>query len=117
VDGAARENRLDLHVSLDGRRGVTVQVYRQIRDAVMDGRLRAGDVLPSSRELARGLQLSRNTVVLAYDRLRAEGFLQTRMGAGTFVGPISAMANRVRPNGASVRIGWSRKGRGCSLHQ
>lgn len=76
---------MDLHISLVGRRGLAGEVYRQLRDAVLDGRLRAGEALPSSRELARRLQTSRNTVVEAYDRLRAEGYLVTRIGAGTFV--------------------------------
>jgi GntR family transcriptional regulator/MocR family aminotransferase len=80
------ENRLDLHISLNDPRQVSRDVYRQIRDAILDGRLRSHETLPSSRELAGRLQVSRNTVVLAYDRLRAEGFLTSRAGAGTFVG-------------------------------
>jgi GntR family transcriptional regulator/MocR family aminotransferase len=63
---------LDLHISLDDRKRVSAQVYRQIRDAILDGRLRARETLPSSRELARRLRVSRNTVLLAYERLRAE---------------------------------------------
>lgn len=82
---------MDLHITLGGRREVTVEVYRQIREAVVDGRLRAGEALPSSRELARRLEVSRNSVVLAYERLRAEGFVRCRVGAGTFVG------NGIRP--------------------
>lgn len=80
-----RKASRDLHISLDGRRHLTRQLYRQIRDAIMEGRLRAGDLLPSSRELARRLEVSRNTVVVAYRRLRAEGFLDARVGVGTFV--------------------------------
>ena len=76
---------LDLHVSLDGRGQVTRQLYRQIRDALMEGRLRPGQVLPSSRELARRMNVSRTSVVVVYERLRAEGFVDSRIGAGTFV--------------------------------
>jgi GntR family transcriptional regulator / MocR family aminotransferase len=76
---------LDLHISLEGRGGISIQVYRQIRDAVLAGRLRPGDALPSSRELARRLEVSRNTVLGAYEQLHAEGFLYSRPGAGTFV--------------------------------
>jgi GntR family transcriptional regulator/MocR family aminotransferase len=75
----------DFHVSLDGRGHVTRQLYRQIRDAVMEGRLRPGEPLPSSRELAARLDISRTTVVVTYERLRAEGFVNSRVGAGTFV--------------------------------
>ncbi|WP_024936007.1 PLP-dependent aminotransferase family protein [Actinomadura welshii] len=76
---------MDLHVSLVGRRDIAGQIYRQLRAAILDGRLRAGDALPPTRELARRLAISRNTVGVAYDRLAAEGFLTSRVGAGTFV--------------------------------
>jgi GntR family transcriptional regulator/MocR family aminotransferase len=78
---------LDLHVTLHGRRDVSGQLYRQIRDAILDGRLRAGDSLPSTRELTQHLRVSRNTVLLVYERLRAEGFVTTLVGSGTFVSP------------------------------
>jgi GntR family transcriptional regulator/MocR family aminotransferase len=76
---------VDLHVSLNGHRNLSGEVYRQLREAILDGRLRGREALPSSRELARRLQVSRTTVLVAYERLRAEGFLSTRVGAGTFV--------------------------------
>ena len=75
----------DVHVSLEGRRDLTGQIYRQLREAVLDGRLRRGELLPPSRELAGRLAVSRNTVTAAYDRLTAEGFISGRVGAGTFV--------------------------------
>ena len=80
-----RRSVLDLHVTLDDRRRVGEQVYRQIRDAILGGRLRAGEVLPSTRELARRLGISRNTILLAFDRLRAEGFIESRAGGATRV--------------------------------
>ncbi|MCW6011284.1 winged helix-turn-helix domain-containing protein, partial [Micromonospora sp. CPCC 205371] len=76
---------MDLHVSLTGRGDLATQIYRQILDAVVDGRLRPGERMPPTRELARRLAVSRNTVALAYERLTAEGFLVGRVGAGTFV--------------------------------
>ncbi|MGI8450267.1 MAG: GntR family transcriptional regulator [Streptosporangiaceae bacterium] len=60
-------------------------MYRQFREAILDGRLKAGETLPPSRELARRLAVSRNTVGVAYDRLIGEGFIETRVGAGTYV--------------------------------
>jgi GntR family transcriptional regulator/MocR family aminotransferase len=75
---------VDLHISLPAP-PVANAIYRQIRDAILDGRLRSGTALPSSRDLARRLQVARNTVVTVFDRLRAEGFVETRVGAGTFV--------------------------------
>jgi GntR family transcriptional regulator / MocR family aminotransferase len=76
---------MELHIGLVGRKNLSGEIYRQIRRAITDGRLRPGDSLPASRDLARSLQVSRTTVTVAYDRLAGEGFLTSRIGAGTFV--------------------------------
>ena len=76
---------MEFHVSLAGRGDLSARIYRQLHEAVIDGRLRSGEKLPPTRELARQLAVSRNTVALAYERLTAEGFLVGRVGAGTFV--------------------------------
>ena len=76
---------VDVHISLAGRGDRTARIYRQLRDAIVDGRLRPGERLPPSRELAATLTVSRTTVTAAYERLTAEGFLTGRVGAGTFV--------------------------------
>jgi GntR family transcriptional regulator/MocR family aminotransferase len=75
----------DLHVSLAGGEDLAGQIYRQVREAVLDGRLGRGQLLPPTRELARRLTVSRNTVTAAYDRLTGEGFISGRVGAGTYV--------------------------------
>jgi GntR family transcriptional regulator / MocR family aminotransferase len=62
-----------------------VQLYAGIRRAILDGILLPGARLPSSRELAADLRISRTTTVLALERLAAEGYLTTRQGSGTFV--------------------------------
>jgi GntR family transcriptional regulator / MocR family aminotransferase len=51
----------------------------------MDGRIRAGEALPASREFAARLSVSRTTVIVAYDRLIGEGFATARVGSGTYV--------------------------------
>ena len=56
-----------------------------LRDAVRRGRLPVGERLPSERELATRLAVSRSTVVTAYDTLRGEGLLESRQGSGTRV--------------------------------
>ena len=90
---------MDFHVSLAGRGDLSVRIYRQLRDAVLDGRLRAGERLPPTRELARRLAVSRNTVAVAYDRLTADGFLTGRVGAGTYVsGSLPAPKPRKAPS-------------------
>jgi GntR family transcriptional regulator/MocR family aminotransferase len=76
---------VSFQVHLTGSGDLVVQIYRQIRAAILDGRLRPGERLPPTRELARGAAVSRNTVATAYERLLAEGFVTTRVGAGTFV--------------------------------
>ena len=76
---------MEFHVSLIGRKDLSGEIYRQLKRAILDGRLRPADPLPPSRELALGLRVSRTTVTVAYDRLGAEGFVTSRVGAGTFV--------------------------------
>ncbi len=76
---------MDVHISLEGRRDLVGQIYQQVRDAILDGRLKPGEIVPPSRELARRLTVSRNTVGVAYDRLIGDGFIETRRGAGTYV--------------------------------
>ena len=76
---------MEVHVSLVGRKDLTGEIYRQLRRAILDGRLPPGSRLPATRELAVQLSVSRTTVVVAYDRLIGEGFVTGRVGAGTFV--------------------------------
>ncbi len=88
--GARRSTDLLLNVQRDAQdgEGLTRQIYAQLRAAILDGRLRAGDRLPPSRVLAAELGVARLTVATAYDWLRAEGYVFGRVGAGTFVAPV-----------------------------
>lgn len=61
------------------------QIYQLIREAILAQTLPVGMQLPSSRDLARELAMSRNTVTYGYEQLLAEGYLESRAGAGTFV--------------------------------
>ncbi|MEO7000732.1 MAG: PLP-dependent aminotransferase family protein, partial [Ktedonobacterales bacterium] len=83
---------LDLLIALDrsdaAPEGLTRQIYGQLREAMLAGRLRAGDRLPPSRTLAAQLGVARLTVAMAYDWLGAEGYVYGRVGAGTFVAPV-----------------------------
>jgi len=93
---------VDFHVSLAGRGDLSARIYRQLLDAILDGRLRPGERLPPTRELAGRLAVSRNTVAVAYDRLTADGFLVGQVGAGTFVSdqPPRPSRDRAAPGGA-----------------
>jgi GntR family transcriptional regulator/MocR family aminotransferase len=61
------------------------QIYQEWREGILSGRFRPGESIPSSRELAQTLDVARTTVTEAYDRLIAEGYLETARGSGTFV--------------------------------
>ena len=61
------------------------QLYQSIKDRILDGRLVAGVRLPSSRSLSVSLGVSRNTISGAFEQLKAEGYIQTRQGAGHYI--------------------------------
>ncbi|TDF83316.1 PLP-dependent aminotransferase family protein [Pseudomonas sp. H9] len=82
-------------IVLDRRRGLSQQLYQALRGRILDGRLSSGTRLPASRELAEQLGLSRNTVVRAYDQLYAEGFIESRVGDGTYVSHLEKISTRL----------------------
>jgi GntR family transcriptional regulator/MocR family aminotransferase len=76
------------------------QLYDELRTAILSGRLAPGTRLPASREMASLSRVSRNTVMLAFEQLRAEGYITGRLGSGTFVAemlPEAANAETVDP--------------------
>jgi len=86
---------LPIHLARDVSATLQEQIYRQVRDGILAGALRPGLKLPSSRDMAEELAVSRNTVALAFDWLASEGYVECRVGAGTFVAgylPESALA-------------------------
>ncbi len=64
------------------------QLYSALRSAILEGRLGPGVRLPGTRALAESLDVSRTTVSLVFDQLRAEGYLEGRARSGTFVSDI-----------------------------
>jgi GntR family transcriptional regulator len=68
------------------------QIAQQIGSLCASGSLKAGDRLPSVRELARDLAVNQNTILRVYERLCREGLLEMRQGQGTFVA-LDARAN------------------------
>lgn len=91
------------------------QLYEALRRAMLDGKLQAGQRLPSSRELAQDLKLSRNTVVAAIGQLSVEGYLHSRVGSGTYVKDGVQKAPRRRPPVAGVGQGAGLSRRGHAL--
>jgi GntR family transcriptional regulator / MocR family aminotransferase len=67
------------------REPLQLQIYESVRRAILDGVLTPGARLPSSRELSDDLGVSRLTAVLAFEQLAAEGYITSRVGAGTYV--------------------------------
>jgi GntR family transcriptional regulator / MocR family aminotransferase len=74
-------------VPVDRELGISLQqqIYDGFRNAILSGLLRAGDRVPSTRALALDLGVSRLPVLTAYDQLLHEGYLEGRIGSGTFV--------------------------------
>jgi GntR family transcriptional regulator/MocR family aminotransferase len=76
-------------LQLDGMGPLYRQIYRAFRNDILTRALPPGERVPSTRTLADLLKVSRNTAVLAYEQLTAEGYLETRVGAaGTVVAPV-----------------------------
>ncbi|MFC7678816.1 PLP-dependent aminotransferase family protein [Paenibacillus sp. GCM10028914] len=64
---------------------ISRQIYNRFRSQILQGELRSGEKLPSTRELASSLHVSRNVIVEAYEQLLAEGYIEGRHGSGTYV--------------------------------
>ncbi len=60
-------------------------LYDELRTAIVEGKLKAGTRLPSSRSIARQHQVSRGTVVGAFEQLNAEGYIASQVRNGTYV--------------------------------
>jgi len=82
-------------IVLDRRQGLSRQLYQALRMRVLDGRLSSGTRLPATRDMAAALALSRNSVVRAYDQLYAEGFIESRVGDGTYVSQLPKLSTKV----------------------
>jgi len=76
------------------------QIAQALRAAITKGELKPGELLPSTRALAASLRVARGTVVEAFEQLQAEGYLESRIGAGTRVA--STLAEPSRPVRARI---------------
>jgi DNA-binding transcriptional MocR family regulator len=79
-----------VYLELDGKGPLYDQLTRALKAAVLDGRIIAGTQLPPTRALAQELELSRTTVLAAYEQLRAEGYIDGRVGSGSYVSDLQA---------------------------
>jgi GntR family transcriptional regulator/MocR family aminotransferase len=104
VSGSWANSGIDLHLELTGPR-VRAGLENALREAVRTGRLAPGLRLPSSRALARDLQVARNTVAQAYGQLVDEGWLVAQQGSGTRV---AAQVSQAHPIASAARMEVSR---------
>ncbi|WP_313915376.1 PLP-dependent aminotransferase family protein [Tahibacter sp.] len=95
-----------LHLPGPGSRQLLRALHGQLRAAILDGRLRPGQRLPSSRAVAQAYAISRNTAVAVYDLLLSEGYLRTRRASGVYVADEQAAA---APAGESERAALAQR--------
>ena len=86
-----------------GRIALYRWLYEQLRAAILEGRLRPGARLPATRDVGKSYNLSRATVVAAFEQLKSEGYVEGRTGSGTYVSQVLPEqllhAGRVHPEG------------------
>ena len=85
---------MQIFISNAGQEPIYAQITRQIKEAILTGRLTAGEALPSIRLLARDLRISVITTKRAYEDLEAAGFITTVPGRGSFVAPQNPALHR-----------------------
>ena len=83
---------MQVSINLRDRTPIYIQLERGLRAAIAAGRLRAGDQLPTVRQLAGDLRVNANTVARVYSELERAGVLKTRRGVGSFVSATRAQA-------------------------
>lgn len=76
---------MELFINNHASKPIYEQISDQIKALIMSGELQAGEAIPSIRSMARSLHISVLTVQKAYDKLQADGFIETTAGKGCFV--------------------------------
>ena len=99
VKRSAGELLFAITVDRASEKSITAQVYSAIKQLIVTGGLAAGKRLPSSRTIARELDISRTTAIAVFERLMSEGLIVSRTGSGSFV---SDFAEAQRPRAALV---------------
>src|SRR5215210_4050226 len=108
---------MELAITLNNRLDIPLhrQLYDELRQSILAGRLAAGARVPSTRALAQSLHVSRTTVTQSYEQLISEGYLQAAIGSGTTVchqlpddwlqtSPLKRAVQKVRARPKSVRL-------------
>jgi GntR family transcriptional regulator len=97
----------ELSFSLDAANGVPIyrQIIQQVEYAILSGRMRPGDKLPTIRSLAVALKINPNTIAKAYGEMEIRGILTTQVGSGTYVSDKAPLLGEV----LSAQEGLNRK--------
>lgn len=104
-------------IQLDPQQGLARQLYQALRERILDGRLQRRTRLPASRDLANLLGISRNTVTRAFDQLYAEGYIEGRIGAGTYVAELSGATRPTPAPSAQAQLSGSTQSAALQLLQ
>jgi GntR family transcriptional regulator/MocR family aminotransferase len=99
--------QIPIQIDLACDRALHEQIGEQIRFLISGGKLRPGCYIPSTRQLAEHLGVSRNTVLLAYQRLASEGYIDATKGSHTYVSAAHAMSVVPRADLRSPSPAWS----------
>ena len=76
---------LTIHLESNSSRPLYEQIYDHIKEEIQNGGLPCNQRLPSTRKLAKDLEISRSTVTLAYEQLLSEGYIENRPGSGFYI--------------------------------
>ncbi|MCL2277241.1 MAG: GntR family transcriptional regulator [Treponema sp.] len=84
---AGQNHKKNINFSLDPANGTPIyrQIIQQIEYAILSGRMKSGDKLPTIRSLAVNLKTNPNTIARAYSELEIRGVLETHVGSGTYI--------------------------------
>ena len=102
-------NDLAIHLTDENGKHLYEQIYEYIADEIREGKLLAGEKLPSTRSLADYLQVARSTVELAYDQLASEGYIESVPYRGYYICRVEELY-RIGTSGGGLRSG--KKGAG-----
>lgn len=82
-----RSVHMNINISNSNGEPIYLQIANQIKTMILEGKLKAGDSLPSMRVLATELRISFMTTKRAYEELERDGFIESYTGKGSFVKP------------------------------
>ena len=85
MNSAIIETKINFSLDPENEAPVYRQIIQQIEYAVLSGRMKPGDKLPTIRSLAVSLKINPNTIAKAYNEMEIRGILETQVGSGTYI--------------------------------